>query len=466
MPTRRVPSYRLHKPSGQAIVGLDKKIYYLGKFGSPESKVEYSRLLNEWTAGRLRDRNPTTIINLIAAFLRHAASYYVKDGRPTGELENLRQAVRPLLATYGDTLVRDFTPPRLETVRELMIAGYIDRQGKPAKPLARTTVNSRIHKVRAMFRWGVAQLMVPGDVYVGLTTLAALKRGRSLARETKPIGPVEDQIVEATLAHLPEVLASMVQFHRRTGCRPSEVCQIRPMDVDRSANPWVYRPESHKTEHHGHRREILIGPRAQQILLPYLLREPHSYCFSPDDSERKRRATMRERRRSKVQKSQIDRSKSPPKRRPRYDKNSYALAIRRACDVADRQAWAVALQQVLGEERFIGMELLALLTEISVNVTELRNSMPSKQLTIIEAAIRRHRAKQSKGTGHLAVPFPNRLVPRWAPNQLRHSAATDIRKEFGLEAAQVILGHSRADVTQMYAERDMQRAASIMKEIG
>ena len=50
-------------------------------------------------------------------------------------------------------------------------------------------------------------------------------------------------------------------------------------------------------------------------------------------------------------------------------------------------------------------------------------------------------------------------VTRWSPNRLRHSAATEIRKRFGLEAAQVVLGHSAADVTQIYAERDMQKAA-------
>ena len=43
-------------------------------------------------------------------------------------------------------------------------------------------------------------------------------------------------------------------------------------------------------------------------------------------------------------------------------------------------------------------------------------------------------------------------VPAWTPNQLRHLAATKIRKQFGLDAAQSVLGHSRADVTQIYAE--------------
>jgi hypothetical protein len=45
---------------------------------------------------------------------------------------------------------------------------------------------------------------------------------------------------------------------------------------------------------------------------------------------------------------------------------------------------------------------------------------------------------------------------RCSPNQLRHSAGTEIRKRFGLEAAQVVLGHASADVTQVCAERDLQ----------
>jgi len=49
---------------------------------------------------------------------------------------------------------------------------------------------------------------------------------------------------------------------------------------------------------------------------------------------------------------------------------------------------------------------------------------------------------------------------------LRHSAATEIRSLFGLEAAQTVLGHAKADVTQVYAERDRALAAGVMAKIG
>ena len=56
---------------------------------------------------------------------------------------------------------------------------------------------------------------------------------------------------------------------------------------------------------------------------------------------------------------------------------------------------------------------------------------------------------------------------RWHPHQLRHTAGTLIRREFGLEAAQLALGHSSAKVTDaVYAERDAARVIEVMKRIG
>ncbi len=39
-----VPAYRLHKATGQAVVVVDGKSFYLGKYGTPESQAEYDRI--------------------------------------------------------------------------------------------------------------------------------------------------------------------------------------------------------------------------------------------------------------------------------------------------------------------------------------------------------------------------------------------------------------------------------------
>ena len=58
------------------------------------------------------------------------------------------------------------------------------------------------------------------------------------------------------------------------------------------------------------------------------------------------------------------------------------------------------------------------------------------------------------------------MIPHWHPHQLRHTRATEVRRRYGVEAAQVALCHARADVTEIYAERNFGLAAKIAKEIG
>ena len=57
-------------------------------------------------------------------------------------------------------------------------------------------------------------------------------------------------------------------------------------------------------------------------------------------------------------------------------------------------------------------------------------------------------------------------VEPWFPHQLRHTAATDIRREFGLDAARAVLGHKSVVMTDEYAELDMQKAMTVAKAIG
>ena len=59
-----------------------------------------------------------------------------------------------------------------------------------------------------------------------------------------------------------------------------------------------------------------------------------------------------------------------------------------------------------------------------------------------------------------------KALQHWHPHQLRHNAATILRKEFGLETAQILLGHRKADITQIYVERDLNRALEIAAKIG
>jgi integrase len=83
--------------------------------------------------------------------------------------------------------------------------------------------------------------------------------------------------------HVPAVVRDMITFQYLTGCRPQEVCSIKPVEADRSGKAWLHRPGQHKTKHKGKTRTVVIGPRAQKVPEPYLFTSTavDAPCFSP-----------------------------------------------------------------------------------------------------------------------------------------------------------------------------------------
>ena len=106
----RTPSYRLHRPSGQAVVTLNGRDFYLGTYGTDASRAEYDRLIAEWLANARVLRRPAggspdlTVNELILAYWRHAEQHYrMPDGTVTSELSYIQLAMRPLRRLYGHT---------------------------------------------------------------------------------------------------------------------------------------------------------------------------------------------------------------------------------------------------------------------------------------------------------------------------------------------------------------------------
>ena len=405
--TNALPKYRKHKASGQAFVELSGKRIYLGPHGTKLSRTEYDRLTGTWQAnGRqlnsVEKLDALSIVELINAYRKHAKTYYVKNGRSTGTAENLRPVMRLLRTTYRHCMVVDFGPLALKNLQQKMVnAGQ-----------ARKYVNENVDRIRRMFKWAASNELIPYETYQRLTTVDGLRKGRTKARENPPVLPISDETVETTLLHLSQIVADMVRLQRLTGCRPGEICVIRPCDVETADDVWCYRPEAHKTEHHDRDRIIPIGPRGQDILRPYLLRDKEVYCFSPQENEQTRLSARHSARvtppncGNRPGTNKKRNRKRPP--RDRYNRDSYRRAVQRACDKA----------------------------------------FPPPQ-TLSADELKKWQTKH-----------------RWNPNQLRHSAATEIRKQFGLEAAQVALGHSNANVTQIYAQRDIAKAIDVMRLVG
>jgi len=56
-------------------------------------------------------------------------------------------------------------------------------------------------------------------------------------------------------------------------------------------------------------------------------------------------------------------------------------------------------------------------------------------------------------------------VPSWGPNRLRHSRATELRP-YGLDLVKTVLGHSKVESSEVYAEKDFAAARELVAKIG
>jgi integrase len=402
-PKNTIPQYLRHS-SGCArtcwtdAAGVRRIRSFPGAYNSPESKAALAAFLLELesspSAHLTTKPAGITVAELLLAFADHAERHYRHpDGKPTSEIFEVRIVTRALRELYANTPVTEFGPLALKAARQVCI-----NDGR-----SRTECNRRVGIVKRIFKWGVAEELVPASVHTALATVTGLQRGRTTAPETDPVGPVDDATVDATLPHVNRHVRGLIEFQRYTGCRPGEACSIRRCDIDTGGKVWLYRPVHHKTSWRGKSRIIAIGPEAQRVLKEFFTPDASNYVFSParamDEIRAERAAARVTPRYPSHMRRNAAKRKLTPQRKPaaRYDTGSYALAVARA---------------------------VARLNALKVT------------------------------------------IPHWHPNQLRHTFATKARKQFSLEHAGASLGHSKVSATEIYAERDAGLAVEVAARIG
>lgn len=407
----KLPKYRIHAASGQARVWIRGRDYYLGPFGSPESWDKYHQLCAELVASNgsppltKRMAASLTIAELIERYDDYSRIYYSSPKGMSSEYVTIRYALGVILKIYPTALARDFGPLKLRSVRERMVEmGW-----------SRSYINAQVHRIRRAFRWAVSEELLEPSVLQALESLPPLARGRTDAREGEPVTPAPESSITIVCAHVSSVIKAMIEIQLWTAARPGEVIAMRGCDIRQDGKIdlgggesvtleglWVYQPPDHKTAYIGKRKFVLLGPKAQAILAPFIARrDPKAYLFSPAEARSERTEGMRSRRIKPLTQAMIDRREKralrnakPPKpmSKDRYKAASYQRSIKRACDEAG--------------------------------------------------------------------------IDSWHPYQLRHNAATRITEEYGPDIARIVLGHSTISTTRRYIADQLNQAADAMRKSG
>lgn len=259
---RASPAIRRHKASNRVIVYLDGAYRYFGEWSDPAAHQRAHAAIAEYLAAGRRIvpvGASTTVAELADLYL---ASGEARDDRD-------RVAVRETLALYSALPVSEFGALKLQNVRGRLIA----------RDLCRNEVNKITQRIVRMFRFGASREIVPASVVVAIGTVKGLAPGR--ARESRPITPAPEPHVWATLTYLAPHVAAAVQVQWWTGMRSGEVLSLTPAQVDRTADPWVYRPARHKTSYLGRERVIYLGARSQAVLSGWISGPADLPCFRP-----------------------------------------------------------------------------------------------------------------------------------------------------------------------------------------
>ena len=379
----------------RAVIYINGKKYHCGKWGSPESVEKANRLLAEWLANGqkpvVKKDDVVTVQMLVDAYLDYAEERFTYKsgvflGQSTGNKEYYETITKLLVELYGGTIVGDFDTLSLIALREKM----------KQKGIVRTSINTRISKIRGIFKWGVSRNLIDISQYNQLMTLEMLEKNHIGTLESSPVLQAEYDWVIKTIAVAHKMLGDMIRIQMLAGMRPQGVRLLRHCDIDRSDDIWVYLPSQHKTSHKDKNLVITFDYDCQKILQSYLMEyedQPEVFLFSPAAAMNMISLDKMEKRKSKPTPSQIKRRANAKvngrKYNPYYTKDVYINAVKAA----------------------------------------------------------------AKRAG----------VPKWTPNQLRHTTATEIEGKLGIEAAQIFLGHASPETTKIYLDPNFKLKQEIEK---
>lgn len=289
MPRRRTshPKLCLHKPSGRAVVHVNRLPVYLGKYGSPEAAKAYGELIAKLSQGADREAFrpgvPSIEFTVGDLLMRFVGEEYPRYA--PAEQRCQKGAIRILRQLFGETAAKDFGPLKLRLVRDAMIKGdpeATDANGKPRPrlPWSRKFVNKQIARLDAIFRWGVSWELVPQTVADALTTIRPLKKGETTAVDYRSRQAVPDDAIASVRAKLSDRQRDIFDLLLLTGARPGELIGLQIGSVNRTGEVWRADLEKHKNANKEKSRTLFFNTDAQAILLRYMKADPQARFVS------------------------------------------------------------------------------------------------------------------------------------------------------------------------------------------
>lgn len=462
------PSYRLHRQSGQAVVTLTggkgrRKDVLLGRHGSAESHAEYARVVAEWiVAGRtlpkadaaaskgvpkyaLHKQSGQARVTLTDAYGRRRDVLLGRHGSAESRVEYAR-VIGEWEAAVRSLPANDAGPVPDLTVNELLArfwrhaeGHYRHPDGTPTSEL--TSYRYALKPLRELYGHtfakdfgplalkAVRQRMIDGGNSRGFVNQNAARIKRCFK------WAVAEELVPPSLLHGLQAVAGL----QRGRCAAPDHEPVRPVDDADVASVLPLLPKP---------------VRAMIALQRVTGMRPAEVCL--------------------MRAADIDATGGVWTYRPANHKTQHHGKARtvaigpRGQDIL--KPW-IAAAPTAGDYLFSPRRVVEerAIERRAARVVPIRPKQEARRAKLRAKVRKRPPGERYTSHGYnraIARACQRAGVPTWGPNRLRHEFATGVRKRFGLEAAQVLLGHSKADTTQVYAQRDLGLAEKIAAEVG
>ncbi|MEM1183703.1 MAG: hypothetical protein AAGI53_01740 [Planctomycetota bacterium] len=391
-------------PVDKSVKGSDK----------PPGRVGHRAMLPDRPKLYRYDDPASTTSELVERYAAHMMKVYRKADGPTKHARRAERVARLFeYSNLGECPPHQFGPRMLVEFRTWLA-------GDPLQRWSRPTINEYSRTIVEAFRWGVERELVRVEIFQALDVVKPLRRGRAPAeglgpcREHRKIRAADPEHLRMLIAMAPPMLAAMIELQTLTAMRPIELVTMRRRALLKTpvedVHAYAVEPEGNKLDHLELDRTVWLGPRSWSLVSPWLPDDPDAFIWSPKRAEAMRNAAKRAARRTPRWGGAHDpderqrRKGRPAKIGSGYTTSSYGRALARLCDKVFDPS---------GERR------------------------------------------DAKNTSY-----------RISPNRLRHTGATEITRQRGLEVAKLMLGHRDVSTTLIYAELSSTRAAEAARDLG
>ena len=405
-PMKRPPKLCRNKKKNFAYVYLNRKQVYLGKWGTEETQSAYDHFLLNWAKSQnepqqQQPKDPRVGFTVTEIAVAYVAEYKERPVKNRSDLKTFLRIANRIAVLFPQREADSFRIRDLEILRDSFQNEGFKRNGEEQKH-SRTYLNKLISRTKTMFSWGVSKEMVSAETVARLKFLQPLRKGRTTAPEPRQRHIIPSEDYKAVLKFLPAYYKDIIEILNLTGMRPSEICNMKVSEIEKTKNVWIYRPSSHKTAYQGNNRIIPIGKKAQKFLKRHLSkRTEEEYVFTPARAMKSCWDAKRAKRKTPVQPSQRKRAEERKGKYVKYREQINPTTIGRVVSTACKKAIAA-----------------------------------------------------------------KKISQSWTPYDLRHTAITNVRTKYGAETAQHFAGHSNLDTQRIYDHSALDAASKVAEEIG